>query len=53
MKVYLGYQCYYNGCDEWKTVVKVFDDEIKALLWQEEFTATETEWRIIDEMGVE
>jgi hypothetical protein len=53
MKVYLGYECYYNYCDVFESVVKVFDDEVKALVWKEEFTATETDWRIYREIEVE
>ena len=32
VKVYIGYECYYNYCDEFRSVVKVFDCEVKALL---------------------
>lgn len=53
MKVYLGIEGYYNGCDDWKTVVKVFDDEVKALIWCDEFKATEREYREYREMEVE
>jgi hypothetical protein len=53
MKVYLGYECYYNYCDVFESVVKVFDDEVKALIWKEEFTSTETEWRTYREIEVE
>lgn len=62
MKIYLGYHCTYNLCDMWKTVEKVFDDEVKALLWAEdaEFAANAehwndqpTEWREYVEMEVE
>jgi hypothetical protein len=56
MKVYLGKLCYCdNGCDVWKTVEKVFDDEVKALLWQEESFTTDHDikWREYEEMGVE
>jgi hypothetical protein len=53
MKVYLGYECYYNYCDVFESVVKVFDDEVKALIWKEEFIATETEWRTYREIEVE
>jgi hypothetical protein len=37
MKVWIGYECYYNECDEWRSVAKVFDDEAKALVWVEDF----------------
>lgn len=63
MKVWIGYYCTYNLCDMWKTVEKVFDDEVKALLWAEdkEFAATADkwtdgtalEWREYEEMEVE
>jgi len=32
---------------------KVFDDEIKALIWKEEGKSTETEWRGYEEMELE
>lgn len=53
MKVYIGYECYYNYCDEFRTVVKVFDCEVKALLWKEEADPTETDYRTYEEMEVE
>jgi hypothetical protein len=53
MKVYLGKVCYYNGCDIWKTVERVFDDETKALVWKEEtFTADPNEWREYEEIEI-
>ena len=53
MKVWIGYQCYFNYCDEFKSAVKVFDDEVKALIWKEEFEDTEFEYRNYQEMDVE
>jgi effector-binding domain-containing protein len=53
MKVYIGYECYYDKGDIWKTVAKVFDDEVKALIWEEDFEETEDNWRTIVEMVVE
>ncbi len=53
MKVWIGYQCYYNYCDEFKTAVKVFDDEVKALVWKDEFDATDTDYRSYEEMDLE
>ncbi len=53
MKVWIGYECYYNYCDEFHTAVKVFDDETKAFVWKEEFKSTETEWRSYEEFVVE
>ena len=53
MKVYLCYDCYYNYCDVFKTVIKIFDDEVKALMWMEESVSTDKEWREYSEMIVE
>ena len=53
MKVYLGYECYYDYCNVWRKVVKVFDDEVKALVWKEEIQSTNEDWREYDEMEVE
>ena len=53
MKVYIGYECYYDLCNEWKSVHKVFDDEVKALIWKEEGKTTEFEYRIFEEMELE
>ena len=54
MKVYLGKECYYDGCNTWRIVVKVFDDEVKALVWKEEyFTTYSDEWREYEEMETE
>jgi len=62
MKVWIGFDCYDNGCDVHKTVKKVFDDEVKALLWSEDpdfLAAAERykdmpiEWREYEEMEVE
>jgi hypothetical protein len=43
--VWIGYQCDCVGYDVSRSVVKVFDDEVKALAWKEEFVATDTDWR--------
>ena len=54
MKIYLCKECYYDGCNTWRTVVKVFDDEVKALVWKEEyFTTYPDEWREYEEMETE
>jgi hypothetical protein len=53
MKVYLGYECYDDCCNIWRRVVKVFDDEVLALCWKEDFQPTETEWRDYGEFTVE
>jgi hypothetical protein len=53
MKVYIGYECNYDYCDVWRSAVKVFDDEVKALIWKEDFKDTATEWRSFEEFEVE
>jgi hypothetical protein len=53
MKVWIGYQCYYDYCNEWRDAVKVFDDEVKALIWKEEVADTQTEYRNYTEFTVE
>ena len=53
MKVYLGIEVFYNGCDQFETVAKVFDDEIKAIVWKDEFKNTVQEWREYKEVNVE
>ena len=53
MKVYIGYQCHYNYCEVFKDVAKVFDDEVKALVWRDEFKETDTDFREYTEMEVE
>ena len=53
MKVYLGYQCYNNYAEILKTVVKVFDCEVKAIVWKEDFVETETDSREYKQMEVE
>ena len=59
MKVYLATEHYYDGGANWsEIVVKVFDDEVKALVWKEEFKkiiidGITYEWREYEEMEVE
>lgn len=53
MKVYIGYQCDYNYCDVFMNVIKVFADEVEALVWKDEFKSTATEWREYREWTVE
>ena len=53
MKVFLCYQHIYNGCDEFANVVRVVDDEAKALVWKEEQPDTDFSWRSYCEMDVE
>ena len=58
-QVWIGYQCDCVGralfCDYdvTRSAVKVFDDEVKALTWKEEFVNTEFDWRDIVEFEVE
>jgi len=63
MKVWVGYYCSHNFCDVWKVAEKVFDDEVKALLWAEDKAfldvcqvwddGTVMEWREYEEFEVE
>ena len=53
MIVYLGIYHSYNGCDSWETVQRVFDDEVKALVWVDEFQETEWESRKYQKVEVE
>ena len=62
MKVWIGYHCSHNLCDTWETVEKVFDDEVKALLWAEDpefekaaqrYNEEVLEWRRYEEREVE
>lgn len=57
MKVYLGKECYYDGCEYRREVVKVFDDEAKALVWKENCWSNDNddpnEWREYEEMELE
>jgi hypothetical protein len=54
MKVYLAYECYYDGCNVWHHAVRAFDDEVKALVWKEEFASEDpNEWREYKEMELE
>lgn len=53
MKVYIGYECNYDWCDVWKVVVKVFADEVEALIWKDDFKSTDREWREYQEWDVE
>ena len=52
-QVWIGYQCDCVGYDVSRSAVKVFDDEVKALTWKEEFVNTEFDWRDIVEFEVE
>ncbi len=45
MYVWIGFEVYYDYCNEYRSVAEVFDDEAKALVWKEEVAPTEFEWR--------
>lgn len=52
--IFICYEYYFDGCNEWKQVSKVFDDEAKALVWKEDGdTTSNVEWRDYTEMEVE
>jgi hypothetical protein len=53
MIVYIGYTCYYDYCNIFKEVWKVFADEVEALVWKDEFKSTAFEWREYQEWVVE
>ena len=53
MYVYICYQCYYDYCDQWDTVIKIVDTEEKAEAWVESFASTTRNWRKYEEMKVE
>ena len=57
MKVYIGKVCCFDGCDTWVSTVKVFDDEVKALIWVEECESDDLdeyrEYREYEEMELE
>ena len=53
MNVYIGYLCYDNGCDVFRHVEQVFDDEAKALVWSEDFKSEDpSEYRTYEEWEV-
>lgn len=55
MKVWIGYETSHDGCNTWRDLEKVFDCEVKALLWSEENPEKQNEynWREYDEVEVE
>lgn len=53
MKVYLGIEVFFDGFEQSETVAKVFGDEVKAMLWKDEFKNDVQEWREYKEMEVE
>ena len=53
VKVFICYQCYYNFCDCFKTITKVFLNEIDAMNWVTELDPNETEWREYCDMYAE
>jgi len=53
MKVWIGYECDYDYANTYRIAVKVFDDEVKALIWKEDFKNTKFEWRSYEQFEVE
>lgn len=53
VKVYLCYECDYNGCDVFKNIVKIVDEGEKAVEWCMEIEHTEYNWREYHEHWVE
>jgi len=53
MKVWIGYEVYCDGCNEYESAARVFDSEEKALAWMKEFKNTKTDYRNIDSFEVE
>ena len=53
MKVYLCKQCYYDYAEIWKENIMIVDDEVKALIWQEDFKPDEQNWREYEGFEVE
>jgi hypothetical protein len=45
MIVYVCYDCSYNGADQWRHLIHIFDNEQKAIDWVCELEATEYDWR--------
>jgi hypothetical protein len=47
MNVFIGYRGHYDNCESRRVVEKIFDDEVKALLWVEEanFANPDFDWR--------
>lgn len=58
MKVYIGYYCTFDGVNDRQYIEKVFDDEVKALIWvdlynKQEGVNLDHAWREYEEMEVE
>ena len=57
MKVFLCYECYYNYCDEFRSLAKIVDSEEKALEWVLEWKRgldeNETQCRTFEQKEVE
>lgn len=54
MKVYVCYDCCFDGCEYFKAVVKIVDCEEKAMCWKEDnFTPTEWDFREYEEFELE
>ena len=57
MKVFLCYECYYDCCDEFRSLAKIVDSEEKALEWVLEWKRgldeNETQCRTFEQKDVE
>ena len=54
MIVYACFEHYFNGCEEFVSLIKIVADEEKVLLWKEEpFTSDPDRWRDYKEFSVE
>jgi hypothetical protein len=53
MKVWIGYECHFNGAVYVRTSTKVFDCEVKALLWKDDPEFKGIEFREYEEFEVE
>jgi len=53
MKVYIAFECSYDGAHVWRDANRVFGNETAAAAWVEEVTHSESVWREYDEYEVE
>lgn len=52
MKVWVGYECYDNGCDIFRVVEVIFGSEEAAKDWKYGVFPTEYSWREYEECEV-
>ena len=53
MQVYAGFECHYDGCDEFRQLHKLFKDELDALRWVEQVPDTGYDWRVYQPIELE